>query len=329
MLADHLSDPDLRKELREALDRVDRLERLVEYTGRGLRVPKWLTATTKKADKAATVVSILSDTHFDEEVNASELGGRNCYSRDIAEMRLRKYFEQLVRLPRDYLTGMTFDGLCLLLGGDIVSGDIHDELTQTNADVMLGTVLHWTEQLAAGIEMVAGEMGRVHIASVAGNHGRRTRKPRMKQRTRDNFDWLISQLLARHFAKDERITFQIPDGTDALVQIHDTRFLLTHGDQVGGGGGIGGHWPPLMRLIAKKRTRHVFDSLLCGHWHSLIMSANQGLVVNGSLKGEDEHSAIMGYTPEPAQQALFTVAPGKGVTFSAPIFVTDRKKEGW
>lgn len=334
-LADVLGAPadhDTVKQLREARERIDRLERLVEYSGRSLRVPKWTTAKTKRGDKTATLCTILSDTHFDEVVNPSELGNppRNAYDRDIARLRLRRYFDGVVRIPRDYLAGMAFDGVCLFLAGDLVSGDIHDELSATNADVMLGTVLYWSEQLAAGITLLADELGvPIHVVAVAGNHGRRHRKPRMKQRARDNYDWLIAQLLARHFDRDDRVTFEIPDGTDALVTIHDTRFLVTHGDQVSGGGGIGGHWPPLMRLIAKKRTRYTFDALLCGHWHSLIMSANQGLVCNGSLKGEDEYSAIMGFTPEPPQQALFTVAPGHGVTFSAPVFVSDRTAEGW
>jgi hypothetical protein len=29
------------------------------------------------------------------------------------------------------------------------------------------------------------------------------------------------------------------------------------------------------------------------------------------------------------QQALALVAPDKGITFQAPVFVQDRKREGW
>lgn len=319
----------LRKTVKTQQQELDRLERVTQYSGRALKPPRWLARPPKKADKTATLVTILSDTHFDEVVNPSEIHGRNAYSRDIAEMRLERYFEQVVRLPRDYLTGMTYAGVVLCLGGDLISGDIHDELMQTNEAETLSTVLHWSERIAAGIELLASEFGHVHVPVVVGNHGRRSRKPKAKGRARDNYDWLIGQLVARHFDSDDRVTFDIPDGTDCLVAVHDSTFLLTHGDQVSGGGGIGGHWPPLMRLIAKKRTRYQFDSLLCGHWHSLIMSPNQGLVVNGTLKGEDEYSAVMGFAPEPPQQALFTVAPGHGATFSAPILVQDRKREGW
>lgn len=329
--ADQLADEvgRLRRELSDALGQIDRLERVAEYAGRSLRTPKWLVKPTKKADKVATLVSVLSDTHFDEVVNPSEIGGRNAYNREIAKLRLERYFTQIVRLSRDYLNGMSYDGFVLMLAGDLVSGDIHDELTETNDSQMLDTVLFWSERIAAGIDLLVEQYGRCHIPLVVGNHGRRSRKPRMKGRARDNYDWLIGQLIARHFDGDDRVTFDITDGTDCLVDVHGTRFLLTHGDQVSGGGGIGGHWPPLMRLTAKKRVRYQFNSLVCGHWHSQILSPNQGLIVNGTTKGEDEFCAIMGFTPEPPQQALFTVAPEHGVTFSAPVFVQDRKREGW
>jgi predicted phosphodiesterase len=319
----------LKKQVRDLTLANDTLEIVAQYSGRALKPPRWTTARTKKDDKTATLVSILSDCHFDEMVNPSEVGGRNAYSREIAELRLARYFTQVVRLSRDYLAGMTYDGIVLMLGGDLISGDIHEELSQTNEAQTLDTVLHWSEQIAAGVSSLADEFGRVHVPVVVGNHGRRTRKPTAKGRARDNYDWLIGQLLARHFHTDPRVTFDIPDGTDTLVHVHDFRILLTHGDQVSGGGGIGGIYPPVMRMVAKKRTRHQFNTICIGHWHQLLMSPNSGLIVNGSLKGEDEYASIGNFTPEPAQQALFTVAPGRGVTFSAPVLVEDRKREGW
>lgn len=319
----------LRRTVAEQDSRIQQLEAVADYQGRSLRTPKWLTKHTAKKDRTATLVTVLSDCHFDEVVNPSEIEGRNAYDRQIAEMRLERYFQQVIRLSHDYLNGVSYDGLVLMLGGDLISGDIHEELQDTNAATTLDTVLHWSGQLAAGISLFADAFGRVHVPVVVGNHGRRSRKPRMKGRARDNFDWMIGQLLARHFDGDDRITFQIPDGTDALVEIHDTRLLLTHGDQVSGGGGIGGIWPPVMRMIAKKRVRSHFDAVVMGHFHQLIMAPTAGVVVNGSLKGEDEYAAVMNFAPERAQQACFTVAPGHGVTFSAPVFCDDRKKEGW
>jgi uncharacterized coiled-coil protein SlyX len=319
----------VRKELRETLNRLQRAERVLDSAGRGLQPPRWLTRPARNESKHATVVTILSDCHFDEVVDPSELNGRNAYNRDIALIRLERFFQQIIRLSRDYLAGMIYDGVVLCLGGDLISGEIHEELKETNETGTLDTVLFWSEQIAAGCALLADVFEKLHVVSVSGNHGRRTKQVRMKGRGRDNYDWLIAQLLARHFKADKRITFDIPDSPDCFFRVYDTGFLLTHGDQVKGGGGIGGIWPPIMRMVAKKRTRFSFESILMGHWHQLILAPSAGLIVNGSLKGEDEFAAIMGFAPEPPQQALFTVSPTRGVTFSAPILVQDRKREGW
>lgn len=319
----------LRKALGEETKAREVAERVAEYSARPLKPPKWLTRTPKKAERVATLCTVLSDLHLDERVDPAEVDGRNAYSREIACQRMERYFGGVVKIARHYLAGLTYEGVVLFLAGDTISGDIHEELSETNEGTALETVLFWTEQMAAGITTLADEFGRVHVPAVVGNHGRRTRKPRAKKRARDNFDWLIAQMLARHFHTDERVTFQIPDSTDALVEVYDSTFLLTHGDQVGGGGGIGGIWPPLMRMIAKKQTRFDFDALVCGHWHTLIMAPSSGLIVNGSLKGYDEYAAVSNFVPERAQQALWTVAPGAGVTFSAPVFCDDQAAEGW
>jgi predicted phosphodiesterase len=218
-----------------------------------------------------------------------------------------------------------------MLGGDVFSGNLHD-LAQTNADTLPGSVLHWSEHLCSAITVLAEHFGKVHVAAVVGNHGRLTLKPRTKLRARDNVDWLVAHMVARHFEVVDGVTVSVTDDPDAFVQVYDTTHLLTHGDQVSGGGGIGGIWPPIMRMIARKRSRYAqqpFDVVCMGHWHQLIMAPTQGLIVNGSLKGYDEFAALCNFAPEPPQQALWMVTPEHKVTWSAPVFVGDRKREGW
>jgi len=325
-----------RADLGRLQDEVERLQRTLDLVdaaeGANLQPPKWLAPAKPGKAKRATLVLMLSDTHFDEVVQPDEVGGLNSYDRRIAELRLKAWAENAVKLARHYLAGVTYDGVVVLLGGDIFSGDIHEELAQTNEDTMLGSLLHWSEQLGAALELLAAEFGKVHVAAVPGNHGRMTRKPRAKLRARTNFDWLLAKMIERHYRNDKRFTFQVNDGADTLVRIYDWGHLLTHGDQAHGGGGIGGIWPPIMRLRARKAQRAMatgesFDTLWMGHWHQLI--ATPGLVVNGSLKGTDEYAFIGNFGHEPPQQALAVVTPEHNVTWQCPVFVVDRKKEKW
>ena len=296
-----------------------------------LHPPKWL-APAKPKKSSATLVVMLSDTHFDEVVVPEEVDYLNAYNRTIATMRLNKWTENVIKVARHYLSGVTYDGVFLILGGDIFSGDIHEELHDTNADTMLGSLLYWSEQLCASIGLLADEFGKVHITSVVGNHGRTTRKPRMKLRVKTNYDWLVTKMIERYFESDKRVTFQIPEGADSLVEIYGYGQLITHGDQASGGGGIGGIWPPIMRLKARKAQRYLatgsnFQTMWCGHWHQLVQTPS--LIINGSLKGVDEYAFINNFSFEQPQQALAVITPERGITVQAPIFCADRKAEGW
>ena len=314
------------------LESVERCLQIVDRAeGTAINPPAWLVPTKPKLS-AATLVVILSDTHFDEVVNVDEMEGLNCYNREIAVMRLEKWAQNVIKLSRHYLSGVSYDGIVVILGGDIFTGDIHEELALTNEDTMIGSLLFWSEQVAAAIQLLTDEFGKCFVTSVVGNHGRTTRKPRMKQRVKTNFDYLLSKMVERHFRLDKRISFDIPESADALIKIYGHGHLITHGDQVSGGGGIGGIYPPIMRMRARKQSRYMatgksFQTLWLGHWHQYISTPS--MIVNGSLKGFDEYAMLMGFGHEAPQQALAIITPERNITIQAPVFCVDRKKEGW
>lgn len=293
--------------------------------------PRWV-AARNKGKHEGTPVLLVSDCHFDEVVNPDEVDGANAYNREIAEQRLHRTFTGTVKVLRDHLAGLTFPGVVLLLGGDLLSGNIHEELRETNEATVLDSVQHWLDHLQALVGNLADEFGQVHVYGVVGNHGRMTRKPRAKLRARDNLDWLLYRLLARDFKADDRVTFTVPDAPDVRVDVCGTRFLFTHGDQFRGGSGIAGMLSPLMLGRHRKGQRETalgepFDWMVMGHWHQYAVV--QGVIVNGSTKAYDEWAFQNNFRPEPPTQALWVTTPEHGVTFTAPIFPGDRKREGW
>ena len=310
------------RELEADLDQAEiRSQLFTQLAGHTYKPPAWLTKPPKKS--SGVVCTILSDTHFDEVVKPEEIGYRNEYNREIAVARLENYFQKVILLTKDYITGINYEGCVLFLGGDIFSGDIHEELTQTNEDTMLSSVIFWTEQITAGINLLAEHFKYVHIPCVVGNHGRRTRKPRAKLRAKDNFDWFLAKTLEQRFIENKKVTFEVATGADLMVDVQDTTYLLTHGDQARGGGGIGGIWPPLMRLVARKRNNTDFDYMVLGHFHQLIMAPSSGFLLNGSLKGYDEYAAIENFAYEVPQQALWINVPEKGILWQTSLLVDD------
>jgi hypothetical protein len=294
--------------------------------GATLHPPKW-TAPKKPKRHEAVVTAVLSDLHLDEVVKPAEIGGQNAYDREIATLRLRRWTLSLIEQSTAYVQGVDVAGCVVMWGGDFLSGDLHD-LAESNVDHMPGTLVYWAEQLAASMTTLADAFGAVHCPVVVGNHGRRTRKPRTKGRARDNYDWLLAHMVAAQ--TDDRVTFSIGDDADTWVDVYDTTYLLTHGDQVKGGGGIGGIWPPIMRMLARKQQRYgrPFVAVM-GHWHQLIMAPGQGLIVNGSMKGYDEYAAVSNFSAERPQQAAWLTTPEHGPTLQFPIFCDDRSAEGW
>jgi hypothetical protein len=230
------------------------------------------------------------------------------------------------------MSGFDYSGAIVVLGGDLVTGNLHDlaEFNETHSVIV--TVDYWVDHLAAFLETIADAYGPCHVVSVVGNHGRLTRKPRTKGRVEDNFDYLLARLLQRHFRDDRRFSWNVPLSADAYVDVYESRLLITHGDQARGGSGISGLLTPVSLLDHRKRKRdasigRTYDHLLMGHWHTYLRTGT--VTVNGSLKGTDEYAFLSNFGHEEPSQAFAVITPEHGVTIEAPIFSADRKAEGW
>ena len=106
------------RELEADLDQAEmRSQLFTQLAGHTYKSPKWLTTTPKKS--SGVVCTILSDTHFDEVVRPEEIGYRNEYNREIAVARLETYFQKIILLTKDYITGINYEGCVLFLGGHL------------------------------------------------------------------------------------------------------------------------------------------------------------------------------------------------------------------
>lgn len=294
-------------------------------------LPTW---TRKKTSVSASgvVTLMLTDTHFEEIVRPEQIDHLNAYNRSIGEKRLRRWAEQSIVLARDYVKGIDYEGACLMLGGDIFSGNIHAELKETNVGTLFEGVVHWLEPIEAAITMLAQEFGSLHVAAVVGNHGRNTHKPVAKNRAQDNIEWLMYRFLERELRSDDKITWQISDAADALVPVYGTNYLLTHGDQFKGGSGISGMMAPLMLGQHRKTRRQMaadkpYDWLVMGHMHQYWHGKN--IIVGGTMKGYDEYAYVSNFEYEDPVQAFWITDPEHGPTIAAPVHVMDRASEGW
>jgi hypothetical protein len=301
-----------------------------------LNVPEWVYTPKISADAPGVPNLLLSDFHWGERVFKAQVNGVNEFNLAIAEQRLKNVIAKTPYLLKILDPQMRYPGIVVKLGGDMVGGNIHEELAATNEEGIMPTWLHLYQNLAAGLTMLADVFGNVFVPCVSGNHDRDTKKTWHKNRNATSFGWLLYQMLSDHFASDKRFTFYIPDSADALYKVYNTRMLLTHGDQFKGGDGIIGPIGPLMRGNQKKQQRNAavdqsYDIMECGHWHQRITLSH--LIVNNSLKGYDEYAFANNFRYSRASQNLWTTHADFGVNWEMEVFAdkvkTARKSTPW
>ncbi|WP_164714663.1 LysR family transcriptional regulator [Burkholderia ambifaria] len=292
--------------------------------------PAWIERSAA-AGATTTGVPILfgSDWHWGEVVKPSEIGGVNEYNLTIARERLNKLIERTINLLTRHMVKPDYPGIVFALGGDMVSGNIHEELSETNEEPIMTVVLDLVDHLIVAIKRLKAVFGRVFLPCVAGNHGRMHKKMRAKESNFNSFDWLIYQCLDRHFQDDPDVVFFIPDGPDALVSVYGYRYLFTHGNQFRGGDGMIGPLGPITRGDHKKRSRNAqinqeYDTLVIGHFHQLLQMRR--IIMNGSLIGYNEYAHANNFGFEQPQQALWISHPDHGITFSMPVHLGAKAK---
>lgn len=317
-----------RRQLSKAQQRVEELESFLDryqaIKPADAKVPKWLAPKAKKSRvHHATPVLMLSDLHLDEVVDLHEMDGMNEYNREIAHQRMDRIIEGTVKLSQQYVAGVQFDGIVVPLLGDIITGEIHEELAMTNEAPVPVTIAHWVPYLASALKYLADEFGKVFVPCVDGNHDRRYKKIPAKKRAESSNAWIIYSWLADLCRDDERITFGLTTSPEQIINVYDTTFLLTHGDGFRSAGGVGGLYPSLLKFLLRKGQmygqvgRHI-DYTMMGHWHQLLWGQN--FMVNSTPKGLDEYAKGMGFGFERPSQGLFIVTPENGVTQRMPVF---------
>jgi len=215
--------------------------------------------------------------------------------------------------------------------GDMISGDIHQELRETNDLQSLPAVLDLVEHEEAGIKELKRAFGRVYVVSVPGNHGRTTMKPFAKQFVETNYDYLSAVMLEKQFKGDDAITFHTPLSGDAIVNVFGYRFLGTHGDRIGSSGGQGFIGPAATIARGMKKLSDYYSGLgqpidyqLMGHFHTSL-ELEYGWS-NGSLPGYGEFAKMFRMKPQPPSQWLLFCHPKYGVTCRWPILLEPRPR---
>lgn len=279
----------------------------------------------KEKKTSEEVVILLSDIHYGEVVSHEAMLDSNAYDTLVAKRRLDNWFNA-VRSILNKLNGYNHKKVNLFMLGDMVNGNIHDELKSDVCEV--DQVL----ELAEIISQIIFELSKdfdVDVCGVVGNHGRMTKKPSFKKKY-NNFDYLVYKYIEVRCQKLENVTFNFPKAGMLIKQINNHNFLLRHGDsKVQSFAGIPFYGiqrasSKITQTIAYLKDTYVHYEVL-GHFHTtnILEKVGGSIIVNGCLKGGDEFALESMLTASDAKQTIFGVHKEHGKTWQFDVHCND------
>jgi hypothetical protein len=192
-------------------------------------------------------------------------------------------------------SGYHIPNLHILGTGDYISGDIHEELTVTNAYPAPVQAVNAGYDIGAMIAMLAPHFSNVTCDFITlDNHGRMTRKNQASQGGENNWGYVVAHIVKQYLRKLPNVDMRIHAKASALVPIGPERYLLFHGHQIKGWAGL--PYYGFDRRVAMEAVKRMgfpdtsFTKLTMGHFHVAVDSPNW--LIGGSLSGTNafDHS---------------------------------------
>lgn len=264
----------------------------------------------KNSDKKmVTEVWHFTDWHIGEMIDKDEIEGLNSFNYKIADQRVNIFVEKALDWTKLHRNSYTVDELVILCTGDMVSGDIHDELTRTNEFPLPEQCAKSGALIARAVSTAAAHFKKVRVEYiVADNHSRLLHKPQAKQAGYNSMNYIVGTIAKLMLEKHPNVEFNLHPVVYQLVKIQNTKYLCCHGNNIRSFGAI--PRAGMAKLVGmesfyrmKKDMNLRFDKLVIGHYHSA--SIDQTTIMGSSLTGSNEYDRNCGRLGRASQTAWF------------------------
>ena len=298
----------------------------------GHKVPS--TDSRRRATQPQTMVAPLTDTHVGDRVTFDQTTGINEYNVDIFNKRLYGWTEQIILLANYRRNIADVEELVIPMLGDMVSGDIHEELARTNIGNCMEQMINGAFLISQSLMALSQHFTKVRVAGVVGNHGRMTRKIPSKDKYMD-WDYMLYQWIAAFCAEQPNISFHIPKNFSTIINVANRNILIMHGDSISGGGTSAS----FTRMVGQMRGMQQqnqswedmqrFDDIMIGHFHRIdeYDIGTGAMYICGTMKGSDEFTTNRLHVSSPPKHLITYWHPDHG-NVSKEIIRLDKFDEG-
>lgn len=257
-----------------------------------------------------------ADWHIGARQDSIEIENINEFNYAIANTRVDDLMHRINRVVDRSRNSYNISSCTVICTGDMVSGDIHDELTRTNEFPVPVQVVKAAELFAKGIITLAQNFGHLKVEYLtADNHARLTKKPQAKEQGINSFNYLVAIIAEKLLSRQNNVEFNIHTEPQKVVNVIDRQYLIMHGHQVRAWSGHAWYgWDRKATKESQSRLSMIMDNpsrikdlgfhkIIASHFHTPIDTLYYSIC--GSLSGTDAYDHQAGRYAPPSQPSWF------------------------
>jgi len=272
--------------------------------------------SVKQTESVTECIAVMqiSDGHMGAVQLSDEIEGLNEFNPSLCESRQVDYANRFIDWIRTNRHGYRINEVAVLVTGDLISGDIHQELQVTNAFPAPVQVVKAAEVLVKQIALIATSFQKVVVHFITeDNHARLTKKPQAKEAGFNSLNYLVGEIARIYLMNHQNVEFNIYPQYEKVVNVSTRKYLISHGHAVQGWMGI--PWYSIQRKVGKESTNRLqvimeditrakdvgFHRYIFGHFHTPFDDVIYSCC--GSVSGTDAYDHKNGRFARPSQSS--------------------------
>lgn len=268
----------------------------------------------KKPGSECVAVMRISDGHMGAVQFPDEIEGFNEFNPDICRARQVDFAKRFCKWINITRAAYPIDEVAVLVTGDLISGDIHEELRVTNAFPSPVQCVKAAEVLVEQMRIVARSFKKVTVHFlVEDNHARLTKRPQAKEAGYNSFNYVVGKIAEIYLSKISNVEFNIYPQYEKVVTVLNRNYLIAHGHGMVSWMGV--PWYSIERHVGKESKARLqiimddksraaevgFHKFVFGHYHTHFETDLYSCCP--SVSGTDAYDHKNGRYSEPGQSA--------------------------